>query len=187
MDLGDLTLFKMAMTQMDWVAQRQQVLSQNIANADTLGYQARDVKEPDFKSVLMRDTASVKVAAAGTKAQATRLRVIAENIANADSTSGFASGDPYLRKVVTFRNALARELEADMVKVKRIYSDRGELDSKYDPTHPAADENGYVLQPDVNPLIEMMETRAAQRSYEANMNVINTSRHMMAKTLELLK
>tara|TARA_R110000868_G_scaffold59946_1_gene183848 strand:+ start:1339 stop:1749 length:411 start_codon:yes stop_codon:yes gene_type:complete len=130
---------------------------------------------------------SSKVAAAGMKAQATRLRVIAENLANADSTSEVPGGDPYRRKVVTFRNALDRELEADTVKVKRIYSDRSELDSKYDPMHPAADENGYVLQPNVNPLIEMMDMREAQRSYEANMNVISTSRQMIAKTLELLK
>ncbi len=130
---------------------------------------------------------SSKVAAAGMKAQATRLRVIAENLANADSTSEVAGGDPYRRKVVTFRNALDRELEADMVKVKRIYSERGPLESKYDPTHPAANEDGYVLQPNVNPLIEMMDMREAQRSYEANMNVITTSRQMMSKTLELLK
>ena len=130
---------------------------------------------------------SSKVAAAGMKAQAPRLRVIAENLANADSTSEVAGGDPYRRKVVSFQNALDRELEADMVKVKRIYSERGELESKYDPTHPAADDNGYVLQPNVNPLIEMMDMREAQRSYEANMNVITVSRQMMAKTLELLK
>ena len=130
---------------------------------------------------------SSKVAAAGMKAQATRLRVIAENLANANSTSEVAGGDPYRRKVVTFRNALDRELEADLVKVKRIYNERGPLESKYDPNHPAANEDGYVLQPNVNPLIEMMDMREAQRSYEANMNVITTSRQMMSKTLELLK
>ena len=140
------------------------------------------------KGLCMDDLSiSSKVAAAGMKAQATRLRVIAENLANADSTSEVAGGDPYRRKLVTFRNALDRELEAETVKVKRIYNDRSELDTKYDPAPPAADENGYVLQPNVNPLIEMMDMREAQRSYEANMNVITTSRQMMAKTLELLK
>ncbi len=130
---------------------------------------------------------SSKVAAAGMKAQATRLRVIAENLANADSTSEYAGGDPYRRKVVSFQNALDRELEADLVRVKRIYEDRSGFETKYDPTHPAADGNGYVAQPNVNPLIEMMDMREAQRSYEANMNVISTSRQMMVKTLELLK
>ena len=149
MDLGNLKLFKMAMTQMDWAAQRQKVLSQNIANADTPGYQPHDLKKLDFKHVLMNEAAPVKVtrsnpkhlkgtipeqeafradgvrktfeaAPDGMKAQATRLRVIAENLANADSTSEVAGRDPYRRKVVTFRNALDRELEAETVKVKRI-------------------------------------------------------------------
>ena len=121
------------------------------------------------------------------KAQATRLRVISENLANADSTAEVPGGEPYRRKLVTFRNQLDRELEADTVKVKRIYNDRSPLASKYDPTHPGANEQGYVLQPNVNPLIEMMDMREAQRSYEANMNVIATSRQMVAKTLDLLR
>lgn len=132
-------------------------------------------------------SASSEIASKGMKAQATRLRVISENLANADSTAEVPGGEPYRRKLVTFRNQLDRELEADTVKVKRIYSDRSPLTSKYDPTHPGANEQGYVLQPNVNPLIEMMDMREAQRSYEANMNVIATSRQMVAKTLELLK
>lgn len=132
-------------------------------------------------------SSSSQIAAKGMKAQATRLRVISENLANADSTSEVPGGEPYRRKLVTFRNALDREIEADVVKVKRIYNDRGKLPSKYDPTHPGANAQGYVLQPNVNPLIEMMDMREAQRSYEANMNVISTSRQMVAKTLDLLK
>jgi flagellar basal-body rod protein FlgC len=130
---------------------------------------------------------SSDIASKGMKAQATRLRVIAENLANADSTSEVPGGEPYRRKLVTFRNALDRELEADIVKVKRIYNDSSKLQSKYDPAHPGANAQGYVLTPNVNPLIEMMDMREAQRSYEANMNVISTSRQMVAKTLELLK
>lgn len=132
-------------------------------------------------------SASSKIAAHGMKAQATRLRVISENLANVNSTSEVPGGEPYRRKLLTFRNALDRELEANTVKVKRIYDDKSELGVRYDPAHPAADANGYVLTPNVNPLIEMMDMREAQRSYEANMSVITTSRQMLAKTLELLR
>lgn len=132
-------------------------------------------------------SSSSEIAAKGIKAQATRLRVISENLANADSTADVPGGEPYRRKLVTFRNQLDRELEADTVKVKRIYNDKTKLPSKYDPAHPGANAQGYVLTPNVNPLIEMMDMREAQRSYEANMNVIQTSRQMVAKTLDLLK
>jgi len=132
-------------------------------------------------------SASSKIAAHGMKAQATRLRVIAENLANVNSTSEVAGGEPYRRKLITFRNALDRELEANTVTVKKIFDDKTALGSRYDPAHPAANDQGYVLTPNVNPLIEMMDMREAQRSYEANMNVITTSRQMMAKTLELLR
>ena len=130
---------------------------------------------------------SSQIASHGMKAQATRLRVISENLANADSTAEKPGMEPYRRKLVTFRNQLDRALEADTVKVKKIHNDQSKLQSKYDPTHPGADEKGYVLVPNVNPLVEMMDMREAQRSYEANMNVISTSRQMVAKTLELLK
>ncbi len=130
---------------------------------------------------------SSQIASQGMKAQATRLRVISENLANADSTAERPGMEPYRRKLVTFRNQLDRALEAETVKVKKIHNDQGKLQSKYDPTHPGADEKGYVLVPNVNPLVEMMDMREAQRTYEANMNVISTSRQMVAKTLELLK
>ncbi|MDX2224861.1 MAG: flagellar basal body rod protein FlgC [Rhodospirillaceae bacterium] len=130
---------------------------------------------------------SSKIASHGMKAQATRLRVISENLANADSTAEVPGGEPYRRKLVTFRTALDKELEADTVKVKKIFNDQSNLSSRYDPTHPGANAAGYVLVPNVNPLIEMMDMREAQRSYEANLNVISTSRQMVAKTLELLK
>lgn len=132
-------------------------------------------------------SASSEIASKGMKAQATRLRVISENLANADSTAEVPGGDPYRRKLVTFRNALDRELEANTVRVKKIYNDQSQLTSKYDPMHPGANEQGYVLQPNVNPLIEMMDMREAQRSYEANMNVISTARQMVSKTLDLLR
>ncbi len=131
--------------------------------------------------------ASSEIASKGMKAQATRLRVISENLANADSTSEVPGGEPYRRKLVTFRNQLDKQLGADTVKVRKILNDKSKLPTKYDPAHPAANAQGYVLQPNVNPLIEMMDMREAQRSYEANMNVISASRSMVAKTLELLK
>ena len=130
---------------------------------------------------------SSEIAAKGMKAQATRLRVISENLANVDSTAEAPGGEPYRRKIVTFRNQLDRALGADTVMVKKIFNDQAKLPSKYDPSHPGANAQGYVLTPNVNPLIEMMDMREAQRSYEANMNVISTSRQMVAKTLELLK
>jgi len=130
---------------------------------------------------------SSKVASAGMKAQATRLRIISENLANADSTSEIPGREPYRRKLITFRNALDKELEADTVKVKKIFNDKSPLKSKYDPAHPGADEQGYVQIPNVNSLVELMDMREAQRSYEANLNVISPSRSMVAKTLELLR
>jgi flagellar basal-body rod protein FlgC len=130
---------------------------------------------------------SSKVASSGMKAQATRLRVISENLANADSTSEIPGKEPYRRKLITFRDSLNKELGANTVKVKKIINDTTPLKSKYDPAHPGANAEGYVQTPNVNSLVELMDMREAQRSYEANLNVISTSRSMVAKTLELLK
>jgi flagellar basal-body rod protein FlgC len=130
---------------------------------------------------------SSRVAATGMKAQATRLRIISENLANADSTSEVPGREPYRRKLITFREALDKSIDADVVKVKKIFNDKSPLKSKYDPAHPGANAEGYIQVPNVNPLVELMDMREAQRSYEANMNVITTSRAMVSKTLELLK
>ena len=121
------------------------------------------------------------------KAQGTRLRVISENIANAQSMAQSPGGTPYRRKTITFKNQLDRQVGLDLVNVKNIGTDQAEFGKKYNPSHPAADQDGYVQTPNVNTLVEMMDMREAQRSYEANMNVISTSRQMVAKTLELLK
>lgn len=128
-----------------------------------------------------------RIAAAGLKVQATRLRVVSENMANAESLSEVPGGDPYRRKLVTFKNVLNRQVGADLVKVNKITVDRGELQKKYMPGHPAADASGYVAQPNVNKLVEMMDMREAQRSYEANLNVIAVSKDMLAKTIGLLR
>lgn len=132
-------------------------------------------------------TLSKKIAASGMKAQSQRLRVIAENMANADSLAKTPGGQPYRRKTVTFRNELDRVTGAEMVKVGRVGRDYGQLERKYDPSHVAADRDGYVLLPNVNPLIETMDMKEAQRTYEANLNVISVSKDMMSQTLDLIR
>lgn len=132
-------------------------------------------------------TLSKTIAASGMKAQAQRLRVISENLANADSLSKTPGGQPYRRKTVTFRNELDRTTGAELVKVGRVSRDRGQLERKYDPGHEAAGADGYVLLPNVNPLVETMDMKEAQRTYEANLNVISTSKEMMSKTLDLIR
>ncbi|MBW7852462.1 MAG: flagellar basal body rod protein FlgC [Rhodospirillales bacterium] len=130
---------------------------------------------------------SAEIAVAGMKAQTRRLRVVSENLANADSLAQTAEGQPYRRKIVTFRNELDRELGVAMVKADPARPDMSDLPRRYDPKHPAADGDGYVLAPNVNPLIELMDMREAQRSYEANLNVVNTSKTMLSRTIELLR
>ena len=132
-------------------------------------------------------TLSKTIASSGMKAQAQRLRVISENLANADSMAKTPGGMPYRRKVVTFRNELDRATGAELVKVGRVTRDRGQLERKYDPSHVAADADGYVLLPNVNPLVETMDMKEAQRTYDANLNVISVSKEMMAKTLDLIR
>jgi len=127
------------------------------------------------------------IARSALKAQATRLRAISENVANADSVSETAGGAPYRRKTVNFRNVLDKELGADIVKVDKIRNDQSKLPTKYDPNHPGANAQGYVLMPNVNPLIEMMDMREANRSYEAALNVIQAVDSMEEKLKGLLK
>ena len=130
---------------------------------------------------------SVNVAVSGMKAQAERLRVVSENMANADSLPTSPGATPYRRKVVTFRNALDQEIGANLVKVDKVDVDRSDFQKKFDPKHPAADSEGYVLSPNVNPLIELMDMREAQRSYEANLDVITVSKGLLSKTIDMLK
>jgi flagellar basal-body rod protein FlgC len=130
---------------------------------------------------------SIFGSASAMKAQGQRMEVIAENIANADSLGQRPGERPYQRKTVVFRNLLDRSLGVNTVHVQKVDVDRTDFPKRFEPGHPAADNDGYVLLPNVNALVEMMDMREAQRSYEANMNVISTSRQMVAKTLELLK
>lgn len=130
---------------------------------------------------------SMIVSAAAMKAQGTRLRVIAENMANANSTAERPDGDPYRRKIVTFHNVLDRELEARVVRVRRIRGDQSDFGLRFDPQHPAANKDGYVKTPNVNSLIEMTDMREAHRSYEANLNMIEVTKSMLSRTLDLLR
>jgi len=130
---------------------------------------------------------SMGIATSGLRAQAGRMRVISENIANAESTAQIAGGDPYRRKVPTFISALDRALDAKTVALGKIAPDRSAFRSKYEPSNPAADANGYVKYPNVNSLVEMTDMREAQRSYEANLNIISATRRMIQRTLDILK
>lgn len=130
---------------------------------------------------------SMIISAAGLRVQGQRVKVIAENVANSNSTADTAGGDPYQRKVLTFANVFDRALEADLVRVKKVVGDESEFGLVFDPNHPAADENGYYKTPNVNGLVEMSDMREAQRSYEANLNMIETARSMMTRTIDLLR
>ena len=130
---------------------------------------------------------SMGIATSGLRAQAGRMRVISENIANADSTASTAGGDPYRRKVPTFSSALDRTLDAKVVSLGKIRPDQTAFRIRYEPGNPAADASGNVKYPNVNPLIEMTDMRDAQRSYEANVNLIGATRAMIQRTLDILK
>lgn len=130
---------------------------------------------------------SIKIAAAGMRVQGVRLKVISENIANADSMSPVPGGDPYRRKVVTFQNALDRSLGTELVQVRNIDVDASEFRKTYSPGHPAADKAGYLRLPNVNALVEMMDMREAQRSYQANLRIMDVSKKLVARTVDLLR
>ncbi len=130
---------------------------------------------------------SLAIAASGLRAQAGRMRVISENIANADSTAETPGGDPYRRRVPTFRSELDRSIDAQVVSLGPVRSDQSAFQVKYEPGNPAADAAGNVKYPNVNPLVEMTDMRDAQRSYEANLNVIGATRAMIQRTLDILR
>ena len=130
---------------------------------------------------------SLMISAAGMKVQGDRLRVVAENLANADSVAETPGGDPYRRKVITFKNALDKELGLETVQVAKIGVDQSDFRMKYDPGNPAADGKGYIKLPNVNSLIEMTDMREAQRSYEANLRAIEVARNMLQRTIDLIR
>lgn len=130
---------------------------------------------------------ALRIAAAGMDAQSSRLRVVAENLANRDTTSEVAGGDPFRRKTVTFANRFDRALGANTLKVARVGTSKGDFPTRYDPSHPAANAQGYVKTPNVNSTIEVMDMREAQRSYSANLSVLEVSRSMLNRTIEALR
>ena len=132
-------------------------------------------------------TKALAISARGMDVQTARLRIIAENLANQDTTGSTPGADPYRRKVITFENRMDEALGAPAVRVKNIAPDKSELPTRYDPSHPAADAKGYVRTPNVNSFIEVMDMREAQRGYSANMNVMEVTRSMLTRTIEMLK
>jgi len=130
---------------------------------------------------------AMSIAASGMRAQGFRLKVVAQNIANASSTTDRTGGEPYRRQIVNFANVLDRELDAKLVEIKNVKEDSSQFKLLYDPNHPAANDKGFVKMPNVNALVEMMDMREAQRSYEANLNMIESSKQLMSRTIGLLR
>ncbi len=131
---------------------------------------------------------TMAIAASGLRAQAGRMRIISENIANADSTPTTPGADPYRRKIPTLPDrSRPHARRASWSSSARRATDTSDFRLKYEPGHPAADTNGNVKYPNVNPLLEMTDMREAQRSYEANINVISATRRMLQRTIDILK
>jgi flagellar basal-body rod protein FlgC len=130
---------------------------------------------------------SLKIAASGLEAQSSRMRVVSENLANAQSTGTTPGADPYRRKTITFENELDRISGATLVQVGNVGEDRSAFRVEHDPGHPAADEAGNVKLPNVSMLVEMADMREANRSYEANLQIIRQAREMVSMTIDLLR
>ena len=130
---------------------------------------------------------ALSISARGMDVQTTRLRIIAENLANQDTTGSTPGADPYRRKTVTFESRLDRQLGAETVHVGKIGRDASAFPQHYDPSNPAANADGYVRLPNVNGLVELMDMREAERSYNANLSVMQASRSMLTRTIDLLK
>ncbi|MBL4601501.1 MAG: flagellar basal body rod protein FlgC [Emcibacteraceae bacterium] len=132
-------------------------------------------------------TKAMMISAAGMKVQNIRMRIIAENLANQDSVATTPGEDPYRRKSLTFTNVLDRETGTRRVEVKKVLYDKSEFGMRYDPGHPAADDIGYVKTTNVNGLVELMDMKQAQRSYESNLNAMDVSKNLIMRTVDLLR
>ena len=134
------------------------------------------------------DVSSVfAIAGSGLQAQSERMKIVAQNIANADTTPTNPGQKPYQRQVVTFKNEFDKALGAYKVKVSGVRKDNSAFLKEFDPAHPAADKEGYILKPNVKAIMEGMDMREAQRAYEANLNVIDASRVLLLRTIDLLR
>ena len=132
-------------------------------------------------------TKSMLISASGMKVQNVRMRIIAENLANQDSVATAPGEDPYRRKSLTFQNVLDKETGINTVEVKKVLYDQSEFGMRYDPGHPAADEIGYIKTTNVNGLVELMDMKQAQRSYESNLNAMDVSKNLIMRTVDLLR
>lgn len=130
---------------------------------------------------------AMQVAASGLKAQTTRMRIIAENLANSSSEAASPTENPYRRKMVTFQNVLDRELGVSRVAVDSVKFDQSDFGKRFDPGHPGADELGYVRTTNVVGMVEAMDMTQAQRTYQANLNAIEAVKSMSLRTMELLR
>jgi flagellar basal-body rod protein FlgC len=130
---------------------------------------------------------TMSISAGGMDAQMLRLRIIAQNIANQDTTGGSPGADAYRRKTITFESVLDATSGVDTVRVKNVGVDDSPLPQRYDPSNPAADAQGYVKTPNVNTFMETMDMREAERSYNANLTVMQATRTMANRTIEILK
>jgi flagellar basal-body rod protein FlgC len=130
---------------------------------------------------------SIDVAASALSAQSERLKVIAQNIANADSVASTPGGTPYQRKTISFKNVLDKKIGLEKVEVSKIGVDKSEFDKEYDPANPAADAEGYVLKPNVSTIVEMTDMKEARNAYQANLSVIEIAKSIVQRTLELLR
>jgi flagellar basal-body rod protein FlgC len=132
-------------------------------------------------------TKALNISASGMDVQTARLRVIAENLANQDTTGSTAGADAYRRKTIAFENRMDQALGEETVRVKQIAPDRSDLPLHYDPSHPAANADGYVKMPNVNSFVEVMDMREAERSYSANLQVMQVTRGMLTRAIDMLK
>lgn len=130
---------------------------------------------------------SIDIASSGMYVQSERLKVISQNIANADSTATTPGGKPYQRKTISFKNVLDKQIGLEKVEVSKIGFDKGDFEKKYEPNHPAADASGYVMYPNVSTLIEMTDMKEAKNAYQANLSVIEIAKSMIQRTLDLLR
>jgi flagellar basal-body rod protein FlgC len=129
---------------------------------------------------------SMKISLAGLQTQVARLKAVASNLANYKTTGSSPTENPYTRQLVTFKNTLDRTEGIKRVSVKRVVKDKTEYETRHEPGHPAADEKGYVKYPNVNRLVEIMDQREAQRTYESIMGTIDMTRDMIRSTISLI-
>lgn len=135
----------------------------------------------------MSFNAAMDAAVSGLRAQTKRLRVVAENMANADTTANTPGGDPFRRKTISFKSEVDRATGAEHVAVREIGRDQSNFKRVYEPGHPGADADGYLLRPNISTIVEMMDMQEAQRSYEANLTMLTGARSMLQRTIDLLR